>query len=118
MRHNVKKTSLNLPAGQRKLQLMNLATDLMLHEKIKTTETRAKAIKPIIDRLINKAKNPNKVIAIREVSSFITQKKASKKLIDDIAKRYDNRNSGYTKMTKLGFRNGDAASLVQIELTK
>ncbi len=117
MRHKVKKPILNKPKGQRKLLLNNLATSLVIHEKIKTTEARAKALKPLMDKLIASAKKPNKVIAIREVNAVLQNELSAKKLIDQVAKKYDNKNSGYTRIIKLGVRAEDAAPLVQIELT-
>ena len=117
MRHKIKKPVLSRPKGQRTLLLKNLATSLILHEKIKTTEAKAKALRPIMDSLIKSAKKPNKVVAIREVKTVLQNELSAKKLIDHIAKKYDNKNSGYTRITKLGLRAGDAAPLVQIELT-
>ena len=117
MRHKVKKTILNKPRGQRRLLVKNLATSLILHEKIKTTEARAKALKPVIDKLINSAKKKNKVTAIREVNTVLQNELSAKKLIDVIAKKYTDKTSGYTRITKLGTRAGDAAPLVQLELT-
>ncbi len=116
MRHKVKKTILNKPRGQRDLLIRNLATSLIIHEKIKTTEAKAKALKPVMDKLINTAKNKDKVIAIREIKKTVTTDLGVKKLMEVISKKYENRQSGYTRIIKLGFRAGDAAPLVQIEL--
>ena len=117
MRHKVKKTVLNIPRGRRRLLMKNLATSLVIHEKIKTTEARAKALRPIFDKLITVAKKKERVTAIREVNAILQNELSSKKLIDQIAKKYDNKTSGFTRITKLGTRAGDAAPLVQIELT-
>lgn len=117
MRHKVKKTLLNLPRDQRRMLMKNLATSLVIHEKIKTTEARAKALRPIFDKLITTAKKKERVTAIREVNAVLQNELSSKKLIDQIAKKYDNKSSGFTRITKLGTRAGDAAPLVQIELT-
>jgi len=97
--------------------MKNLATSLVIHEKIKTTEARAKALRPIFDKLITVAKKKERVTAIREVNAILQNELSSKKLIDQIAKKYDNKTSGFTRITKLGTRAGDAAPLVQIELT-
>lgn len=105
------------PKAQRNLLLGNLATSLILHEKLKTTEAKAKALKPVMEHLINSAKKPNKVIAIRDVNKVLHNELSAKKLIDHIGKKYENKTSGYTRITKLGYRAGDAAPLVQIELT-
>lgn len=117
MRHKVKKSILNKPRGQRRLLLKNLATSLILHEKIKTTEAKAKAIRPVVDKLITTAKNKDKVTAIREVNAVLQNELSAKKLIDQVAKKYAKKTSGFTRITKLGTRAGDAAPLVQIELT-
>jgi len=116
MRHRVKKPILNKPRDQRRSLLKNLATSLVLHDKIKTTEAKAKALQPIMDKLILSAKKSDKVIAIREVNAVVQSELAAKKLIEKISKQYEKRQSGFTRITKLGFRNGDAAPLVQIEL--
>jgi len=97
--------------------MKNLATSLILHEKLKTTQARAKVLQPIMEKLIRDAKNPNKVLAIRKVNSYVQGETGSKKLIEEINKRYQDKNTGFTRITKLGFRAGDAAQLVQIELT-
>ncbi|MCC7196633.1 50S ribosomal protein L17 [Candidatus Peregrinibacteria bacterium] len=116
MRHNVKKLYLGLPKGQRKLLMYNLATSLILEEKIKTTKAKAKALQGIMDKLINDAKHADKKTAIRKVSSLVQSEICSKKLVDEITKRYQDRNSGYTRISDMGFRAGDAAPIVQIEL--
>jgi len=119
MRHRKKITSIGRRnRDQNKLLLKNLATSLILNEKIKTTKAKGKAVQPLIDKLFSKAKNPNKVIAIREVSKMLTTDMSSKKVFEELLKRYENRNSGYTSMKEIGFRAGDAAPLVQIELMK
>jgi len=117
MRHQVRKNSLNMPRSRKNLMMKNLATSLILHEKLKTTQARAKVLQPIMEKLIRDAKNPNKVLAIRKVNSYVQGETGSKKLIEEINKRYQDKNTGFTRITKLGFRAGDAAQLVQIELT-
>lgn len=117
MRHNVKKTQLNLPRDQRRILLKNLATSLIMHERIQTTQTRAKALRSFMDKLIIAAKGDNKLVAIRRVNALVDDKKSAQKLIDTIAKRYEQKNSGFTRIIKLGHRAGDAAPIVSIELT-
>lgn len=116
MRHKVKKSKLNLPRDQRRLLIKNLATSLVINEKIKTTEAKAKALRPVFDKLVNTAKKEDKVTAIREVNAFLQNELSAKKLIDQIAKKYENKSSGFTRIVKLGPRAGDSAPLVQIEL--
>jgi len=96
----------------------NLATSLILHEKIQTTQAKAKALQPIVDKIINIAKREDKKEAIRAISPWMHSSLGSKKLIEEIAKRYTNRQSGYTRITNIGFRAGDAAPIVQIELVE
>lgn len=106
-----------MPRGRRNLTMKNLATSLILHEKVKTTHAKAKFLQPLVEKLIHDAKNPNKVLAIRKVNAYVQSEMGSKKLIEELTKRFQNKESGYTRITKLGFRAGDAAPLVQIELT-
>lgn len=116
MRHKVKKLYLGLPRGQRQLMVVNLATSLIREEKIQTTKAKAKALQQFMEKMVHSAKQSDKKIAIRSVGSFIQNKACSKKLIEDIAKRYQDKQSGFTRITNIGFRAGDAAELVQIEL--
>ena len=85
-------------------------------EKVKTTETKAKAVKPIIDRLISRAKKKDKINAIRYLNAKLPDPLASKKIIDVLLDKYKERPSGYTRIIKTGFRRGDAAPMVKIEL--
>ncbi|MBD3270580.1 50S ribosomal protein L17 [Candidatus Peregrinibacteria bacterium] len=116
MRHNVKKNRINRPKAARELLLGNLASSLIMHEKIKTTKAKAKALQPLIEKLVNTSKKENKMNAIRSVSKILHTEVSSKKLFDELAKKYQDRPSGYTRISELGFRAGDSAPLVQIEL--
>ncbi len=118
MRHNVHKLKLGLPRGQRKNMIGNLATSLILHEKIQTTQAKAKALQPQMDKLINLAKKSGKPTAIRSLNGMLHSNLSAKKLIEEISKRYASRSSGYTRITNIGFRSGDAAPLVQIEFVE
>ena len=116
MRHNVHKLKLGLPRDQRAGMIGNLATSLILHEKIQTTQAKAKALQPAIDKLINLGKKGSGKNVIREIGMILQSDLSAKKLVDDIGKRYPGRSSGYTRITNIGFRPGDAAPVVQIEL--
>ena len=116
MRHQVKKHRLNRPSGPRKLLIGNLATSLVLHGKIQTTKAKAKALQPVMERLIITAKTKTKQLAIREVSKILQNELSSKMLFEEIAKKYQDRATGFTRISDIGFRAGDAAPLVQIEL--
>ncbi len=115
MRHQVNKLKLGLPRGQRRLMIGNLATSLIMHEKIQTTPAKAKALQPYMDRLVNDGKDTDKKAAIRSVTSLLHSEVSSRKLIEDICKRYTDKNTGYTRITKIGFRPGDNSPVVQIE---
>lgn len=115
MRHKVKKTQLNLKRPHRDSVLRNLATSLVLYEKLRTTLNRAKAVQPIVERLMKTAQKKEPKVAIRELNRVFYDGNASKKVMEVLKTKYENRNSGYTRITKLKLRDGDAAQLVQIE---
>jgi large subunit ribosomal protein L17 len=116
MRHKVKKVQLNLRKEHRNSLLRNLATSLVLYDKIKTTEARAKAVQPIVERLIKVAQKKDTMNAIRDLNKVFYDKNASRKMMDELKKRYEKQESGFTRITKLKLRDGDAATLVQLEL--
>ncbi len=102
------------PAHER-LLLANLAAALFTHKSIKTTETKAKRLRPVAERLITFAKRGD-LHARRRVLAVIGDKSVVHELFTEIAPLVENRDGGYTRITKLGFRKGDNASMVQIEL--
>lgn len=102
------------PSHQR-LMLAGLAASLFEHERIKTTEAKAKMLRPYAERLITKAKKGS-VHHRRQVLSLIEDRDIVHKLFDDIGPRFEERNGGYTRILKLGPRNGDGAPMVLIEL--
>ena len=102
------------PSHQRQM-LSNLAISLFDHERITTTEAKAKLLRPFAERLITKAKKGD-VHNRRQVLSVIEDRKVVHKLFADIAPRFSERNGGYTRILKLGPRNGDGASMALIEL--
>jgi len=102
------------PAHER-LMLANLAAALFTHKSIKTTETKAKRLRPVAERLITFAKRGD-LHARRRVLSVIGDKTVVHELFTEIAPLVELREGGYTRITKLGFRKGDNASMVQIEL--
>jgi large subunit ribosomal protein L17 len=97
--------------------LANLAISLINHKKIETTYSKAKEVRKFVDKLITKAKN-NDLQAQREVRKVIKNKIASKILFDEIRPKFVERNGGYTRVVKTGFRKGDAAPLAIIEFTE
>ncbi|MFB2554705.1 50S ribosomal protein L17 [Herbiconiux liangxiaofengii] len=102
------------PAHER-LLLANLAAALFTHKSIKTTETKAKRLRPVAERLITFAKRGD-LHARRRVLGVIGDKSVVHELFTEIAPLVAERDGGYTRITKLGFRKGDNASMVQIEL--
>lgn len=104
------------PKHQR-LMLSGLALALFEHERIKTTEAKAKALRPYVERLITKAKLGG-VHERRQVLSSIEDRAVVHKLFSDIGPRFADRNGGYTRILKLGQRNGDGAAMAFIELVE
>ena len=102
--------------AQRSALLRNLATSLILYESIRTTRARAKAIQPLIDRMITKAKTRPPHIAVRFLSRIVTDKNASRKIFEVLQDRYQTRTSGFTRIKPIGRRKGDGAELVEISL--
>lgn len=101
---------------QHERQIMaNLASDLFIHEKVTTTHAKAKAVRPFAEKLITKARKGD-LHSKRIVMKTITNRDAVVKLFDDVAPRYEDRPGGYTRITKLGPRRGDAAEEAIIEL--
>jgi len=117
MRHRKTGKKLGRTKDPRKALLRSLATNLVLYEKIKTTEAKAKAIKPIVEKLVTKAKN-NNLATKRELNKYLYIDNAVKKLIEDIGPRYKERKGGYTRIIKLPNRQGDGAAMAQIEFVK
>ncbi len=96
--------------------LRNMATSVILFEKVKTTRARAKQVRPIVEGLITKAKTKSTVNAIRQINKVVLDEKASRKLLEVLKDRYKDRPGGYTRLVKLGHRDGDAAEMVSLQL--
>lgn len=124
MRHRIAGYKLGRSSAQRTALRRNLITDLLRHERIRTTQTKADAIRGAAERLITLAKRGNAageakaVHARRLATARLNDPEVVKKLFDDIAPRYAERPGGYTRMLKLGPRLGDAASMVILELVE
>ena len=101
--------------AQRMAMLRQQVTDLLDKGRMETTITRAKEIKPLAEKMITlgKAKDLN---AYRQALSFITREDVAKKVFDELAPKYADRNGGYTRITRIGVRRGDAAEVAVIEL--
>jgi large subunit ribosomal protein L17 len=117
MRHRKTRYSLNRFTSWRKATIVSLARNLFKHQRIKTTLTRAKACQPFVEKIVSLAKQ-NTLIQKRRVYKFLGQHSLVSLLFKDIAPRYTNRTSGFTRIIKLGKRRGDNADLVILELTE
>lgn len=116
MRHRKKNLKMNMQRDHREALLRNLATSIILFEKVKTTAGRAKQVRPIVESLITKAKTKTGAVAIRQINQIVQDPNAGKKLLEVLKDRYKERKGGYTRIVKIGFRSGDAAEMVSIQL--
>jgi len=114
MKHRHKGKKLGRKKDPRKALMRSLATSLILYEKIKTTEAKAKALKPVVEKLITKSKN-NNLATKRQLLEYLYLENAVKKILEELGPRYKDRQGGYTRITKTGIRLGDGAKMVQIE---
>src|SRR2546429_1202407 len=114
MRHQKKTIKLGRTAEHRKALLANQVCSLIEHQRIKTTLAKAKAVRPLAERMVTLGKNGS-IHARRTALAALRQKNAVKKLFDDIAPRSAERNGGYTRIVKLGQRKSDSASMAFIE---
>tara|TARA_Y100001970_G_scaffold285193_1_gene404250 strand:+ start:758 stop:1180 length:423 start_codon:yes stop_codon:yes gene_type:complete len=115
MRHKVSKRKLNRTSSHRKALLANLAVALIKHEQIKTTLPKAKELAPYVEKLITLGKKGD-LSARRRLYSILPEKNWGAKIFDILAERYKERNGGYTRIMKAGFRYGDSAPMAVIEL--
>ncbi|HXM74958.1 MAG TPA: 50S ribosomal protein L17 [Chthoniobacterales bacterium] len=114
MRHQKKTIKLGRTAEHRKALLANQVCSLIEHERIKTTLAKAKAVRPLAEKMVTLGKNGS-IHARRTALAVLRQKDAVKKLFDNIAPRTATRNGGYTRIVKLGQRKSDSASVAFIE---
>lgn len=117
MPHQIAGRHLGRNSSQRKALFRSLATQIFQHERIETTEAKAKAVRGDVEKMITLAKRGD-VNARRLVLKTVTDKKVVEKLFDKIGPRFKDRNGGYTRIIKLGQRHGDAAEMVLFELTE
>ena len=114
MRHQKKGRKLGRKIGPRTALIKGLADSLVLYEKIKTTQAKAKSLRPYIEKLITVAGKNNLTTRRRLISKLKTQN-AVKKMLEVYGPRYKQRKGGYTRIVKIGPRKGDGAEMVQIE---
>ena len=115
MKHRIKGKKLNRTSSHRKALLKNMSQALIKHEQIVTTLIKAKTLKPYFDKLITIGKKGN-LSARRQAISKVGDLKLVEKLFSILAKRYETRNGGYSRVLKAGFRYGDSAPMAVIEL--
>lgn len=115
MRHRDNTKILGREKAPREMMLRNLASSVLIYEKVKTTEAKAKVVRSLVEKAITAAKKGD-LAARRKLIETLPQKMAIKKSMEVLGKRYMGRDGGYTRITKLGTRPGDGASVVQIEL--
>ena len=116
MRHQKDRGKLSRSASHRKALFMNLAREVLDHERIETTEAKAKAVKPEVERLITLAKRGDLHARRQALSALGQDKFVVYKLFEEIAPRYAERPGGYTRILKLGPRKSDATEMVYLEL--
>lgn len=117
MRHRKKGRQLSRTRTHKRAMLRNMVTSLILHERIRTTEAKARELRPFAERLITLAKKGD-MHSRRVAGRQIADRQALRKLFDQIGPRFEGRPGGYTRILKLGARKGDGAELALIELTE
>jgi len=117
MRHRKHHGSLGLPSGHRRAVLANLATALLTHGRIETTQAKARAVRPYVEKLITLSKRGD-VHSRRQVLAKLHHRSVVDHLFSEVAPVFSGRNGGYTRTIKTGFRAGDAAPMAIIELVQ
>ncbi len=117
MKHNRKGATLDRSNGPRKALLRNLATSLVLYEHINTTLAKAKALRPIVEKLITTGRTKT-LTSRRSLLKYLTVESAVNKVLEELGPRYATRPGGYTRIIKLGTRKGDGADIAQIQFVK
>jgi len=115
MRHRVGGYKLKRDVSDRRALLRNLVTSVIEHERIITTVPKAKAAKPLVEKMITLAKQDS-LHARRQAASFLQTPGSVKKLFDKLGTRFGQRNGGYTRVVRLGWRKGDGAEQAMLEL--
>src|SRR3981189_2644614 len=115
MKHGVSGYKLKRDAGSRKALLKGLVTSVIEHERVITTIPKAKAVQPLVEKMITLAKRDT-LHTRRQAASFLTTPKSVQKLFDTLGTRFGQRTGGYTRITRLGNRKGDGAELAMLEL--
>ena len=114
MKHNITHRKLNRTTSHRKALLMNLSNSLIKHEQITTTLSKAKELRPFVEKIITLGKKGD-LVSRRKAISILQDQKNTKKIFDVISERYKERSGGYTRIIKIGNRFGDNAPTAIIE---
>lgn len=117
MRHRKKSLKFSRPRKESDRLVRNLLANIILYERVKTTESKAKKLRGKLDELINVGKKKN-LASYRQLLAFFYIKQPAKKIVEDISVRMDDRNSGYSRIIPLGTRKGDGAKMVIWELVE
>ena len=115
MRHRVAGRTPGRRTEHREAMLQNIVAQLIIHERITTTEAKAREVRPLAERMISKGKDGS-LHQRRQAISYLTNKNAVVKLFDELGPRYSERPGGYTRMVKLMPRKGDSAPMALLEL--
>ena len=113
MNHKKSNKKFGRVRNQRSALMKSLVSSLINHQSILTTQAKAKALRPVVEKLVSRAKSDT--LASRRVLNSRIEIKATKKLVDEIAPKYKSRSGGYTRITKLETKRSDAAKMAQIE---
>ncbi len=115
MKHNISGYKLKRNIASRKALFKGLVTSIIEHERIVTTVPKAKAVRPLVDKMITLAKRDT-LHTRRQAAAFLETPDAVKKLFDKLGTRFGQRNGGYTRVVRLGWRKGDGAEQAMVEL--
>ncbi len=115
MRHRKKKVTLDRKTEARGMLLRNLASSVLIYEKVQTTEAKAKAVRSRVEKMITLAKKGD-LSSLRRLIAYLPQKTAVTKAMEVLRSRYEKRVGGYTRIVKIGPRQGDGAKVVMLEL--
>lgn len=115
MRHKVAGRKLSRPTAHRMLMLRGMVTDLLRHESIRTTEPKAKEVRRLAEKVITRGKKGT-LHQRRQAAAFLTDERVVSKVFDELKTRYEDRSGGYTRIVKIGPRQGDAAPMAVLQL--
>ncbi len=115
MRHHIAGRKLGRPTAHRMLMLRGMVTDFLRHESVQTTDSKAKEVRRMAEKIVTLGKKGG-LHHRRQASALLTDEAVVRKVFDELAQRFEDRKGGYTRMTKLGARKGDASEMAFLEL--